>query len=206
MTKAKNSTKKPQKPPQFAPGGGLLTFSVLQDRLLDESKTQTIRKLATIEGTRPEGEAWVNLLKESLDRKRFQVGSPAHIHWKSPRTRRHNCDQYKMGLGRITYVRPAELGPDGITLYAKDLTQTHQLNKGASDVIAIKDGFRDYAEMWAWFDQQYKLDRNDCVFVIYRFEWVNGPRWPPKGVQLSRLPLSAPGKRNQTRFVLPERR
>ena len=60
----------------------LLTFNVLLDKLLDKTKTQTIRR-----------------------NRRYRVGDTLHIYWRSPRVKRYHPDHYQLGLGTVIEVR-----------------------------------------------------------------------------------------------------
>jgi hypothetical protein len=108
----------------------LLTFSVLYDKLIDGSKTQT---------TRANYEYW-----DSAWARGVRV---LDIWWRSPRVKKYNPDCYKMGIGQWTefFVVPGKLfnqelatrdGFGSVDEYVKALAEKH--NMTIADVLDMK--------------------------------------------------------------------
>lgn len=148
----------------------LLTFTVLKEQLLAGEKTQTVRLLC---------KETTDLRKVRLAAKEYRLkqGTRLDIYWKNPRNRAPDC--YKVGIGRVTWIRPAEITAKGVVLFSKDLKRKVLAPASLCEDIALKDGFENFGAMYVWFSLIYAKTKHP-TFAIVRWMWTIGPNQPPE--------------------------
>jgi len=132
----------------------VLAFSVCRDELLSGAKRQTIRRLGRL-GEGVEG---------ALRRYRIRPGCRLHVWWQNPRTRKP--DSGLLFLAECTSVVPITLHEEGYSVWRGGWFRP--AGAAASEALARRDGFGNYAELLAWFRERYDIESSVFVVITWR--------------------------------------
>ena len=125
----------------------IISFSVFKEKILDGTKTQTIRRYS------------------EFQYKRFCKAKKYQLYWGNPRN----------GGTLLKEVDPDDIFPDIITFRQDKYSLYHAmtglpLSYEYTREIIIRDGFIYFADMWDWFYEHYGDKMFDKWFMVLRWK------------------------------------